>query len=215
MAVEWSEDVYNEMYQIRIRDPEHPKFGQYEGYTRLGMSRAMGPHDDELTFFHNRRDHLLELFDIQPSDRILVIGAGFGFLIESFKDAGFQNIWGVDSSPYISKKKATEARGDVLLISDDVRGVGRVKQALKALTGDDRFNWVISESVVESYDAAEIRDLLLACRQYLHPQEPEDHVVHLVHTDPMVEPLVNRTIAECNEIEPKHSWVSLIDWEVM
>lgn len=217
MPVIWDAATYAAMYKLRIRDPAHPQFGQTVGYGRTFAQRCQGPYDDALTWAHTRRDNLLRLFPgMTTSQRYLIAGCGFGYLIESFKTAGFPNVWGIDNSAYVSANRATQASGDVLWVADDLRGGARVRNALRDLTGANTFDWILSESVMESYTDAEVPQMLNAAESVLAPGRPLSNITHLVVDDPgILAPCIARTLAQYNALRTAHSWVSLVNWAVL
>ena len=111
---------------------------------------------------------------------MLIVGAGFGWGVEAAHDAGYPNVWGIDSSPYVEANKGTEARGDVVLVSDDIRGGGRVRAALRSATGDDVFRWVITEDVVSCYPDSELTQMLPLLETLLETGAPAGNIIHLV-----------------------------------
>lgn len=149
---------------------------------------------------------------IQPSDRVLIAGCGYGFTIEVFHGRGFPSVWGIDSSAHIAANRGIEAVGSTLMVEDDIRGGGRVRAALRSLTGDDVFDWVISESVLESYDdGAEMTQLLNAAESVLAGGDLS-RIVHFVFVPPFapeVAGLLNeKTIDQWNAVRPSHTWIS-------
>jgi hypothetical protein len=163
--------------------------------------------------FGRRFRALTSLFPIGLTDRIIVAGCAFGYLIERFHDAGFLLCWGIDSSSDIENRKGTEARGDVLWVSDEMSGVGRVRNKLNQLTGGREFDWIITESMLESYEDAEVQTILNVCEGALLPGRPVDHCIHIVAskedpTAPGFDPAFNwKTLAEWNAMRPSHSWL--------
>lgn len=173
--------------------------------------------------FGRRFRALTANFPIQPADRILVVGCAFGYLIERFHDNGYPNCWGIDSSADIAARRGTEARGSVLWVKDTMSGVGRVKNALRALTGDDVFDWVITEELLESYTDAEITTLLNVCEGALTPGTPQSHIIHIVAAAASY-PVPSwqwfpgnwKTLADWNAMRPAHSWTGPTDgWLVL
>jgi SAM-dependent methyltransferase len=215
----WDEAAWNQHYKCRIRDPADPQFGQTLGYTRKSMGRFVNPYTDDLDLYEGRWTRLKASFPgMDPADRFLVAGCGFGFLIEVAHDDGYPNVWGIDSSPYISNNRATEARGDVLLVEDDIRGGGRVRTALRNLTGDDTFDWVISEDVLTCYDVGTDMDQMLnAAETALAKGRPLNNVIHMVTESPLQLPFTGLTLEEWDAIRPAHSWVSIrfSQWRVL
>ncbi len=207
---------YDGVYRIRMRDPAHPKFGQKLSYTREAMARSKGPYDDNMTAYQERFDNLTALFPLATADRIIVAGCGLGFTLEPFIDAGFTNIWGIDNSPYINGIKATEARGDVEIIDEQFTNSGSLNAALIATTGGNNFKWVITESVLESYDdGAEMDEILDVAEIGLTNGEPLDQIIHMVYPTPGVGLQFNlHTLAEWKAIRPAHSFVDYVRWIV-
>lgn len=219
MAVVWDDAQWAAAYRIAIRDPSHPQHGQKVGYTRLGMARVVDPYTDSLDLYEGRWERLKASFPgMAVADRFLIGGCGFGYLIEVAHDDGFPNVWGIDNSDYIANNRATEARGDVLFVEDDIRGGGRVRTALRNLTGDDTFDWIISEDVATSYaPGTELDGLLNAAETVLAKGRPLSNVIHMVTESPVQPPFTSLTLEEWDATRPEHSWVSLrfSQWRVL
>ena len=221
-----TEQDWLEAYEIRIRDHTDPLDGQKIGYGRKWAGRIEGPLDDELTRFNNRVSRLATasdaLFPIGPTDRILVCGCGFGYLIDAFHDAEFPNTWGIENSPWIESNRPSESRGATRFVQNDFRGGAQARAKLRVLTGADIYNWVITEGMMESYDDAEIPELLDSAEALLDPAERPENIVHLVYAvidparpDRSLSPVFNqKTIAEWKAMRSSHSWVNLLNWEV-
>lgn len=213
-----TESDWLEVYREQIRDVSHPQNGQWVGYGRLWAQRSMGPYDDELTRFNVRVAGLTSNFPIQKADRILIQGCGLGFIIEAFKSASYPNAFGIDNSPFVASKRAVEAHVDTIFIEDDVKGGAAVKTSLRNGTGDDIFDWVISESMLESYEDAELKDLLDAAEAVLDPTKPLTNIIHMVMSvqdpakpDQSIGPQFNqKTLAEWVAMEPDHSWYDYV-----
>lgn len=217
MAVTWDQATWDAAYRIRIRDPNHPQFGQVLGYSRLGMARALDPYTDTLDLYAQRWAKLLESFPIQAGDRVLIAGCGYGFLIEAAHDAGYANVWGIDNSDYIIANRNTEARGDVLFVEADLRGGGQVRAALRNLTGDDEFRWVISEDVLTGYALSELPQLYVAAEGVLENGQPTSHIIHMVTEAPVDNPFTALTLEQWKATRPPHTFVSirLSEWRVL
>lgn len=213
-------------YEIKIRDPQHPLFGQKIGYGRLWAGRVDGPYDDELTRFNRRVSRLATdsdaLFAINATDRILIGGCGLGFLMDAFHDAGFPNVWGIDNSPHVASRRPSESRGTTLFVQNDFRGGGQARAQLRILTGDDVFKWIITECVLESYEDIEIPALLDASEVVLDPVESPGNIIHLVQSvgdptnpDRSISPVFQqKTLTEWKAIRTSHSWVDTVGFEV-
>ena len=221
-----SEQDWLDSYEIKIRDHTDPLNGQRIGYGRKWAQRVEGPLNDDLTRFAVRVSRLATasdaLFPMIATDRILIGGCGFGFLIDAFHDAGFPDVWGIDNSGHIATNRPTESRGSTLFVQDEFSGIGRVRNQLRTLTGDDIFNWVISESMLESYEDAEMGSLASSAETLLDPAEGLENIINLVYAviDPAnpgrsLDPVFNqKTIQEWKALRPDHSWVNLLNWEV-
>lgn len=207
---------YDGVYRIRMRDPAHPKFGQKLSYTREAMARSKGPYDDNMTAYIERFTNLTALFPLGLTDRIIFAGCGLGFTIEQFIDGGFTNIWGLDNSTYIDAVKGAEARGDVTIINQQWKTSGQLSAKLTIATGSNQFKWIITESVLESYDdGAEMDEILDVSELGLEAGEPLSNIIHMVYPSPGVGLQFNlHTLAEWKAIRPAHTFVDYIRWIV-
>ncbi len=156
-------------------------------------------------------------FVINSDDRILIVGSAFGYLNQRFIDAGFLNVFGLDNSDDINNRKGAEMRADVANqhVHHDIRSGGQLRARLRQQTGDDEFDWIITESMLESYTDPELSQILDACEAGLTGTDLS-HIIHQVTTkertyppdkDPYWGPFNWKTIAEWNAIRPSHSWM--------
>ncbi len=207
---------WDAVYLIRIRDITHPKNGQKLSYSREAMARSKGPYDDNMTEYIDRVTELTALFPIAVADRIIIGGCGFGFTVEAFIDAGFTNCWGIDDSGYIATNKAVEARGDVIIIGEKFKVTAQLSTKLNAETGANNFKWIITESILESYDdGVEMEEILDMAESGLTGGEPLTNIIHMVHVAPDIGPQFNqKTLAQWKAIRNTHSWVDYVGWEV-
>ena len=222
--VNWDTQAdWDQWYEMPVRIPGHPLNGTNVGYGRDYAELYSDPFTfNELTEWHKRVD-VLETLGIQPTDRILIAGCAFGFIIEILKERGYPNVYGVDSSSHIESNLGAVADGDSVIISDDITGVGRVKSALKKATGDDEFHWVISESVLESYEDKEITTITGSIATYMYNTEPVSQAVHFVmdvidpaRPDEYIDPAFNqKTLEEWNAMNPDQTWISYVTWRVL
>lgn len=56
---------------------------------------------------------LVACLGLQPSDKILLVGCGFGWTIEGLIALGYTDSWGTDISAWIQSAKATSERPDI------------------------------------------------------------------------------------------------------
>lgn len=204
----WDEAAFNQFYRLYDLST-----GQIvPGYSRRILVDQYHESGRQ-TMFDRRRDALISNFGIQPSDRVLIVGAAFGFLIEAFRDSGYLNVWGIDNSPYVSAQKGIEMRGDVVVVEDDVRGGGRVKAAFRSATGDDVFTWVITDDVATCYADADVVQLAPVLETLLENGLPASNVVHVVSVGGpdviMDSAITNHTLEEWKTLVPAHSWMSV------
>lgn len=210
MPLVWDQTTYERMYARRDSDPDSAAFGELIHYGRAY-------YDANLTPFARRLAWLTGL-GMDASDRVLVGGCGYGFLIEVMRDAGFTSVWGIDSSPHIQARRALETRGDVLLVEDDMRGGGRIRAALRSLTGDDIFDWVIDEDALSSFSDGELAGMLNACESVLSPSKPTSNIVHMV--TPLLpghrqDPAINwKLLSTWKQIRPAHTWIDIRTGEI-
>lgn len=175
---------------------------------------------DKDRIFTKRFEVLTEAFVMGLTDRILIVGSAFGYLNQRFIDAGYVNVFGLDDSDDIDNRKGVEMRADVANkhIKHNIRSGGQLRARLRQQTGDDEFDWVITESMLESYTDPELSQILDACEVGLFNGTDQSHIIHIITTkereyagppddpDPY-NPIFNwMTIAEWNAIRPSHSW---------
>lgn len=169
--------------------------------------------------FRFRWEKITALFpQIQTTDRIIVLGAGPGYLIEAAKDAGYPNIWGIDSSTEVAGR--TDIRGDVVLVDLDAKaGIGgQAGSKLRQLTGDDVFDWVISEQLLECLTDAEIGppgtpNTVGTASELLarNAATPASRCIHLVIPDLFREGFRE---AEGSQ-DPSYNWHTLAEYEAL
>lgn len=193
--VDWSDPT---AWETWYQGAGHPP-----GYTRASHGG--------IEAYEQRLDLLEAHFTIPATARILIAGCGFGFLIEAFHRRGYPNVWGIDSSSDIAARRGTEAVGSVLWVEDDIRGGGQVRNALRQMSGaqgNQDFDWVISEFVLESYSDAELPALYSAAEFVC--DGPNSQIVHMVDEPPFTPAGVfnEKTLAEWKATEPSHSFLS-------
>ena len=147
------------------------------------------------------------------ADRILVVGAGMGFLVETLKLVGFTNVFGLDNSPFVQGKKATVAPNVVLVNSDFTGSVNSLRNALNTATGGRTFQWIITESMLESFTDQECTVILGQGPNLLANGVPNSHIIHLVYEPPFTylpgSPTFNEhTMAQWKALAPTHTWMN-------
>jgi len=215
MAANWNDPtLWAALYRNQDDDGNFITYGREYARIRDGNRETAN-----LGSFEARWQSLVTTFGIQTTDRVLIAGCAFGFLIEVANDAGYPNVWGIDSSSEIASRRGVESRGDVLFVEDDIRGGGRVRAALRSLTGDDIFDWIISEDLVPGYTVPELEPLLDAAETILEGTQPLSNIVHLMT---ILVPGKSgdssqtwMTLTEWNAVRPAHSWVDMRTFEVL
>lgn len=215
MAVDnWTDAEWRHFYKIRDGRPGSPTLGQrLQGYGREYYRILNYSDTDHLKSFRRRWANLIASFPgIQPNDRVLVVGAAFGFLIEAAKEAGYPNVWGLDNSPDVEARKGVEAAPGIIIVNADVRGIGgQVRNTLRQLTGDDQFDWVITEDMASCYSDAEVQSMAPLLENLLFAGRPASNVIHVTsclregetRSDLL---LTWHTLAEWRALVPSHSW---------
>lgn len=219
MAVDsWDEATWQQFYRIQeSRAGGGWIFGYGKNYLTAGDATR-----DHLIRFRQRWSALVSNFGIQPTDRVLVVGCAFGYLMDAANEAGHTLIWGIDNSPYVSAAKGIEASGNQIIVEEDIRGIGgRLRNILRSQTGDDVFDWVITEDVVACYrvDDSEgannnVLNLAPLLENLLYNGLPSSRVVHI--TSVAREPglggdsaLTWLTLEEWKSLVPANSWMTL------
>lgn len=175
---------------------------------------------------------------IAPAHRVLVLGCGSGFLPETFIWWKMRNgiaqataqgqVAGVDNSQFIQANLASEAhplmQGKILnrTLFDGTTVAGMRNGLRQAAGGSEFFDWVITESVIESYTDAERPAFMTAVESYQRntgtTTKQLSRCVHLVFDnepgwyegwDPVPDGgAPNRPLADWAATRPRHSWVS-------
>lgn len=150
---------------------------------------------------------------VQSAD-VIVVGCGFGWLVEQAIDNGVAAAVGIDSSPFIQANKATESRGDVVILDATV-GVtadNTIKSMLQAAGFKRTADLVIDEDAASSHSDAELQAFFDGCESLVSGNRPA-RVVHLV--TPVSErggndPIINwKTMAEWKALRPAHTWIDI------
>lgn len=158
-----------------------------------------------------RRADALIARGIQTADRVLVAGAGLGYLVQAMEMRGLQNVWGLDNSTWVQSRKSAVTDASVVLINADLGGgVGALRTALTNATGARTFDWVITESLLESFDDAEITTLLNVAEGLLVTGIALSHLIHVVYTPPFnaVGVFNEKTMAQWKAMRSTHTWMN-------
>lgn len=211
--VVWDQAVYDAAYQRW-----NPQFGTYQASYRAGFLGA-----DK----HVWQDRLNQLnlkfagLGFQPSADVLVVGCGFGWTLEEMIAAGLNRAWGTDISPWIQSAKATESAIPAKILNVDVTAVDARQQFVAAGAGRSggpvaergKFDWIITELVLESIDPANRTVFLDALDSLLKPGGRVGHLIVAKEPgDQPFDPVLNMqamTLAQWVAIRPAHYWVDI------
>lgn len=200
----WDQSAYDQAY--RGWDPDT---GVYGPSYRRGYMRDSEQWRIELLQLG------LQLPGFTPGKYVLVVGCGFGWSIEyAIDEWGHTRIWGTDISSWIQSNKydtgnlgVAQARSDVVerILNIDIR-TPNADQLLKAAGAgqNGKFDWVITEEVVEGIDPAGLQDFLDACESILRPQGNVGHIITTELTPAGLGDIHDRTLGI--------RWRSLTDW---
>lgn len=211
----WDLSTFSRYYVAWDRRPGSPTNGQGFTYGREWAKLAAVSESPGIEFYDARWAMIASQFGISTTtDRILIVGCGLGFLIEAAKAAGFPNTYGLDNSAYLEG-----LTGDIdpasIIVWADIRGGGSVRAQLRNQTGDDEFQWIITEDVVACYDDADILGLVGAAEAVLAPGTPTSHIIHCTTVGDAAqhpgEPNLNwKSIDAWAALVPTHSWISTL-----
>lgn len=150
------------------------------------------------------------------SDRIIILGAGMGFLNECLLLMDFENCWGVDNSPFLEERRSSVAPDAQILNIDLQSPLSEIQAALIASTGDSTFKWIITESLMESLTDAEIVDACTVFESLLSPEVPTTNMVHIVYTPPFNDgsSFNEKEMNEWKSIRPSNTWMNAEGYQV-
>lgn len=198
-------------YRTLVVDRASPRFGQLLTYGRAYAENAGDTLTDDLTLYEYRVFRLRVRWNFKRTDRILVLGCGFGFLIDVFRKEGFPNVFGLENSPWIWDNMKREKDPATVIVRADIRqrSLGPLHRQLRKFTGGCYFDWVLTEGVLESYEDEELPLLLDRSEVFLNPVHPEVRVIHMVAVNRDLDPVYNlKTPAEWEAVRPTHSWIA-------
>ena len=177
----WTEADFQLAYRLRVRQPGAQDHGQIVGYGRRFAQQFQNPQTDTLDFYISRLQALLGSGVVTNNRSVLVVGCGYGFLLEVAIAFGLvlENVWGIDTSAYIHANKAVEA--DVAIASHildyDLTSPTILNDLKPHIGGNGKFNVVVTENVIETIPPAEVQVFLDACDNV---QQGTGGVAHIV-----------------------------------
>lgn len=151
---------------------------------------------------YERRAKLLA--EMGVSGRVLVVGAGFGYLPEALKAEAPDVVWadGLDASPYVRAHADTESPAGCRPFFGDVTQPPPIEI--------DNYDWVIDEDCLPGYAPEDAPAFLDACEWRLRHGLPPERVVHIVTTlrgKPGDSALTWLSADEWRAMRPSHTWL--------
>lgn len=158
-----------------------------------------------------------------PSAETLVVGCGFGWLVETIVDVGSNAVWGTDTSTAIQNlldDPGVAVRSDVRPLIFDINILdANAAQQFKAVGAGNnagKFRNVVTDRLIEDWPISEIDTLLDACDALLAPGQ--SRVFHIVlATDGFIsgpeglpDPAFvsnQLSLAEWVALRPSHYWI--------
>lgn len=179
--------------------------------------------DPGLAYFRNRVRGMGPIFN--PANDILVVGCGFGWLVEAAVDLGSTTAWGCDTSQAIwDAFSSAGIRPDIAprILNVDFTAPDAADQFRNLGAGNNRglFRTVITEHVLEDWDIGTIDTALDACDDLL--AGGQSRVIHIVLSTNQIEPenfdsefVPNQfSLADWALLRPSHYWVDTATGEV-
>lgn len=155
-----------------------------------------------------------------PAAETLIIGCGFGWLLEVIVDAGSNAVWGTDIGMPIQAgitDPNVTVRADIqpLILNINILDVNAAQQFKLAGAGNNsgKFRNVVTEHLLEDWPIGDINTILDACDALRAPGQSQ--VYHLVTAQDAIPPgasdpaiVVNQfTLAEWAALRPEHYWI--------
>lgn len=200
----WGQKEFAQYYYVRDGRQGSPTQGQEFGYGRdwalLFDTRTPGA----LRHFLDRWQRCVEVMDISPEDRVLVVGAAFGFLVESAHDLGYPNVFGMDSSDYVARDPNNDRREDIDILHCDLTATD-LKDKLSTYSGSYVFDLVITEDMVACHSDTEVQSFAPILNSLT------DRVLHITTVgrhNPRVPDINWHSLEEWQTLIPEHMWMS-------
>jgi SAM-dependent methyltransferase len=203
------------LHRFVLRGPVVQDSVEIEPAIVLGYSREFYAN---VWDFGTRKDWLTG-YGLDNNANILVIGCGFGFLIEELIAAGIPDVWGIEGGSFYWDA-AQDAQWDPTVkarVANDWIGSGTEKASLDAIGAgnqQEKFDWIIDEDAATMHTDAELPAFIAACEDRLQGNA-RGRIVHLVTTGTGGDTAVNwKSLSEWKAVEPNHNWVDIRTGEV-
>lgn len=212
MPLTYTEQIWRSLYRRNRGTVD----GVHQGYVAYSRETFL----DSLVF-ETRRDWLTG-YGLDNNASILVVGCGFGFLLEQLIDAGITDVYGLEPSAWLfDPANGGEWRSDVRSrVAQDFVGSGTEKASLNALGvgGAARFTFVVDEDAASSHTDAELPAFVAGLEDRLQGNA-RSRIVHVVttalHDGYVGDSSLNwKTLADWKAIAPTHTWVDARTGEI-
>jgi hypothetical protein len=194
-------------YTRNIGDPYNPP-------PSITYSRAY--YGDRLDAAFTNRASGMSNLGAASNASMLVVGSGFGFLIEALVAQGISDVYGIEpGSWYWDAANDSEwGAGIKARTAEDWIGSGTEQTSLDALPGvpnNEKFNWVIDEDAAPAHSDAELPVFIAGLEARLQGNA-KGRIVHLVTP---VAPQGSgdssqnwKTMTEWEQVAPDHTWIN-------
>ncbi len=164
--------------------------------------------------FLDRKDELIRN-GITNNASVLVVGCGYGSLIDVLTDAGITDVYGLDPGSWI-QDNLTSFQPDAAIrdrIGDDWVGSGTEQATLNSLgvTGQAKFTYVVDEDAAPAHTDIELPVFVSGLEDRLQGNARGRiiHIVSVLRTEsgPGDSSQNWKTLADWKAVAPSHTWV--------
>lgn len=206
MPLEYTESVWRSLYGAT--DPETGERLTY------GNKWAEVVYASKFEWVERRLDAVETQFSNRDDRPILIVGCGYGFIIDIMMQRGWTNVWGVDASPYIATTVSAEMDATVAdrIIAPYTVGVddhATITSALQDAGAPTEFELIIDDDAASSHSDAELPAFYTGLEAFkLRKPIPVVHLVTPVADSGPGDTGINwKTMAEWAATETGHIWV--------
>ena len=223
---DWNlQTTWEAAYKIRGGLPNEIGFGEILSYLDGRKFAYQVANDDlpGLSFYRRTMAKMGTAPNFSPAANALIVGCGFGWLVETLTDAGGNNVWGTDNSTLIQgllNDPQIDVRADISprILDIDVMDPNATNLFKAAGAGNNKgqFRWVVTELVMESFDPIGDPATFNAFCDALDDlkQSGQSNVLHIVTQemgyphDPSLD-MTWLTLEEWAAFRPDHLWLDI------
>jgi hypothetical protein len=160
-------------------------------------------------------------YGLDNNANVLVVGSGFGYLIDFLIGQGVSDVWGIEPGAFYwdPTNASYWPAGVQARTANDWIGSGTEQTSLDALAGvpnNEKFGWVVTEDVATCHSDADLPAFITACEARLQGNA-KGRIVHMVsaRATPFGDPNLNaKTMQDWSLVAPDHTWVDLSNGDV-